>query len=55
VPHVKKEFPFSYKFDYWKKMLNNAAPLSSPPALTDPDSSPEDLPEPPEPDSPEED
>jgi hypothetical protein len=54
LAHVKQEFPFSYKFDHWKKVLDNAAPLSSPPSLTDPDSSPEDLPEPPEPDSPEE-
>jgi hypothetical protein len=55
LPHVKKEFPFSYKFDHWKKVLNNAAPLSSPPGLTDSNSSPEDLPELPDPDSPEED
>jgi hypothetical protein len=52
LAHVKKEFPFSYKFDHWKKVLNNAAPLSSPPSLTD--SSPECPAEPPEPDSPEE-
>jgi hypothetical protein len=54
LAHVKKEFPFSYKFDHWKKVLNNAAPLSSPPSLTDSNSSPEDLRELPEPDSPEE-
>ncbi len=54
VSHVKKEFPFSYKFEHWNKVLNNAAPLSTPPSLTDPDSSPEDLPEPPERDSREE-
>ena len=52
LPHVKKEFPFAYKFDHWNKVLANAAPLSSPPAFTD--SSPEDLPELPEPDAPEE-
>jgi hypothetical protein len=51
LPYVKQEFPFSYKFDHWNKVLANAAPLSSPPSLTD--SSPECLPELPQPDSPE--
>jgi len=51
LPHVKQEFPFSYKFDHWNKVLNNAAPLSTPPALTD--SPPECPAELPEPDSPE--
>jgi hypothetical protein len=55
LPHVKKEFPFTYKFEHWNKVLNNAAPLSRPPSLTDSNSTPEDLPEPPESDSPEED
>ncbi len=55
LPRVKLEFPFHYKFDHWKKVLNNAAPLSRPPSLTDSDSSDEDLPELPDPDSPEED
>jgi hypothetical protein len=52
LPHVKQEFPFSYKFDHWNNVLDNAAPLSSPPSLTDPNSSPEDLPELRESDSP---
>jgi hypothetical protein len=51
LPHVKQEFPFSYKFAHWNKVLNAAAPLSTPPALSDSD---KDLPELPEPDSPEE-
>src|SRR5271169_5598122 len=55
LPHVKQEFPFSYKFEHWRKVLTNAAPLSSPPPLTDSNSSPEDLQELPEPDLPEED
>jgi hypothetical protein len=55
LAHVKKEFPFSYKSAHWLKVLDNAAPLSRPPSLTDSNSSPEDLTEPPEPDSPEED
>jgi hypothetical protein len=55
LPRVKLEFPFHYKFEHWKKVLNNAAPLSRPPSLTDSDSSDEDLPELPDPDSPEED
>jgi hypothetical protein len=41
LPHVKQEFPFSYKFEHWRKVLTNAAPLSSPPSLTDSNSSPE--------------
>jgi len=55
LPHVKKEFPFSYKFDHWNKVLANAAPLSSAPPLTDSNSSSECSTELPEPDSPEED
>ena len=55
LPHVKKEFPFSYKFDHWNKVLANAAPLSTPPSLTDSNSSPGDLQEFSEPDSPKED
>ncbi len=55
LPHVKQEFPFHYKFEHWNKVLANAAPLSTPPALTDSKSFPECLPELPEPDSPEED
>ncbi|MHB8500837.1 MAG: hypothetical protein ACYDHE_07825, partial [Candidatus Acidiferrales bacterium] len=54
LAHVKKEFPFSYKFDHWNKVLHNAVPLSSPPALTDSNSSPECLPETHEPDTSEE-
>ncbi len=55
LPNVKKEFPFEYKFDHWKKVVADAAPLSPPPSLTDSDSPPEDLPEPSEPDTLEED
>jgi hypothetical protein len=55
LPHVKQEFPFSYKFDHWNKVLDNAAPLSTPPALTDSSSSSEDLLDLPEPASSEED
>jgi hypothetical protein len=51
LPQIKQEFPFHYKFAHWNKVLNAAAPLSTPPALSDSD---EDLPELPEPDSPEE-
>jgi hypothetical protein len=38
LPHVKKEFPFTYKFDHWNKVVDNAAPLSDPPfpAASDP-------------------
>ena len=54
LPHVKQEFPFEYKFEHWNKVLANAAPLSTPPALTDSNSPAECLPELPEPDSPEE-
>ncbi len=54
LPHVKQEFPFSYKFDHWNKVLNAASPLSPPPALSDSNSSDEDLPELPDPDSPDE-
>jgi hypothetical protein len=54
LPHVKQEFPFSYKFNQWQTALDNAAPLSPPPPLTDSNSSLERLPEPPDPDSPEE-
>ena len=53
LPQVKQEFPFAYKFDHWNKVLDNAAPLSTPPALSDSNSSDENLPELPEPDSPE--
>ncbi len=53
LPLVKQEFPFHYKFDQWNEVLNDAAPLSRPPFLTNP--SPERVPELPEPDSPEED
>lgn len=55
LPQVKQEFPFAYKFDHWSKVIDNAAPLSTPPALTVSKSSPEFPPELPEPDSPEED
>ena len=55
LPHVKREFPFHYKFEHWNKVLDNAAPLSSPRTLTNSKSSPEGVPELPEPDSPEED
>jgi len=54
LPQVKQEFPFSYKFDHWNKVLDNAVPLSTPPALTDSNSPDEDLPELPDPDRPEE-
>jgi hypothetical protein len=53
LPQVKQEFPFTYKFDHWNKVLDNAAPLSTPPALADSNSSTKNLPELPEPDSPE--
>jgi hypothetical protein len=52
--HVKEEFQFHYTFDQWNEALDNAAPLSTPPSLTDSNSSPQCLPELPEPDSPEE-
>src|SRR6476646_3070572 len=52
LPHVKQEFPFHYEFKHWNKVLANAAPLSSPPSLTDSKSSPEGLPQLPDPDSP---
>jgi hypothetical protein len=55
LPYVKKEFPFSYEFKHWNKVLTNAAPLSTPPSLTDSNPSPEDLPDPSDPDSTEED
>jgi hypothetical protein len=54
LPLVKQEFPFHYKFKQWNEALDNAAPLSRPPSLTDSNSSPEDFPRLPEPDSPEE-
>ena len=54
LPHVKQEFPFHYKFAHWNKVLNAAAPLSTPPALSDSNSSDEALPELPDPDSQEE-
>jgi hypothetical protein len=53
LPHVKQEFPFTYKFAHWNKVLDQAAPLSPPPALTDSDSSPDPLSYPPNADSPE--
>ncbi|MGB8473823.1 MAG: hypothetical protein WCE61_07050 [Candidatus Acidiferrum sp.] len=46
LTHVKQEFPFSYNFDHWNKVLAKAAPLSTPPSLTNSNSSPEYLPEP---------
>jgi hypothetical protein len=55
LPHVKQEFPFTYKFDHWNKLLDQAAPLSTPPSLTDSNSPPEGLPELPESGSSEED
>ena len=51
LAHVKQEFPFSYKFEHWNKVLAKAAPLSHPPSLSDSNSFPEALPELPEPDS----
>ncbi|MGB6900924.1 MAG: hypothetical protein WCA40_09370 [Candidatus Acidiferrum sp.] len=54
LPHVKKEFPFTYKFDHWNKVVDNAAPLSTPPALTDSNFPPACPAEIPEPDSPDE-
>src|SRR5580704_10888645 len=44
LPHVKQEFPFHYNFEQWNEALNNAVPLSPPPALTVSNSSPERLP-----------
>ena len=52
LPHVKQELPFTYKFDHWNEVLDNAAPLSTPLSLTN--SPPESLSELPEPASPEE-
>jgi hypothetical protein len=49
LPHVKKEFPFHYKFDHWQTVVENAAPLSTPPALTDSNSPAESDPELPDP------
>ncbi|MGC1415352.1 MAG: hypothetical protein WA817_08730 [Candidatus Acidiferrum sp.] len=51
LPHVKKEFPFTYKLKHWNETVHNAPPLSPPPSLTDSNSPPESLPELPEPDS----
>ena len=31
LPALKKEFTFSYKFDQWNNMLDNAVRLSPPP------------------------
>jgi hypothetical protein len=55
LAHVKKEFPFSYKFDHWKTVLADAAPLSTPTpqSLANLAPSPESLPESEEPDTPE--
>ena len=52
LPHVKQELPFTYKFDHWNEVLDNAAPLSTPLSLTN--FPPESLSELPEPASPEE-
>jgi hypothetical protein len=41
LPHVKKEFPFTYKSAHWLNVLANAAPLPRPLSLTDSDSSDE--------------
>jgi hypothetical protein len=54
LAHVKEEYPFSYKSEHWDQVLANAAPLSTPPALSDSDSSPNNLPALPAPDSSEE-
>jgi hypothetical protein len=54
IPLVKQEFRFEYKFNQWREALANAAPLSSPPPLTDSNSAPECPTELPDPDSPEE-
>jgi hypothetical protein len=51
IPHVKQEFRFEYKFNQWREAVANAAPLSSPPPLTDSNASPECPAELPEPDS----
>ena len=51
LAHVKKEFPFTYNFEHWNKVLANAAPLSDPPSPTDLDPSPESPTELREPDS----
>jgi hypothetical protein len=55
LPHVKKEFPFSYKFEQWTKALDKAAPLSPPPALPNATSAPEHQSALPDPASPDED
>jgi hypothetical protein len=52
IPLVKQEFRFEYKFKHWTEAVANAAPLSTPPPLTDSNSSIECSPEPTEPDSP---
>ena len=57
IPLVKQEFRFEYKFKHWTEAVANAAPLSSPPPLTDSNPSiecPTELPEFTEPDSPDE-
>jgi hypothetical protein len=54
IPLVKQEFRFEYKFKHWTEAVANAAPLSTPPPLTDSNSSIECSPELTEPDSPEE-
>jgi len=41
LPQVKKEFPFSYKFEQWTKALDKARPLSPPPALPNSAAAPE--------------
>src|SRR5271169_2043543 len=50
IPLVKQEFRFEYKFKQWREAVANATPLSRPPSLTDSNSSPECVPELPEPD-----
>jgi len=55
IPLVKQEFRFEYKFNQWREAVANAAPLSTPPPLTDSNSSIECPAELREPGSPEED
>jgi hypothetical protein len=54
LPHVKQEFPFTYKFEQWTKALDKAAPLSPPPALPNSNLAPEHHPALPDPASPDE-
>jgi hypothetical protein len=46
VPGIKTEFKFQYSFDQWKKMVQNAAPLSTPDTLDPSDDSSSDITEP---------